>query len=121
LTEVGTHTSYFASKKLGYANMNIVGISRSVPKFVKMNINVFEPLCPSWGLITVYKEGRITDVQYTRNYHGAILDQLDPEKIYQALGEDAVLLCWEGPGKFCHRHIVAEWLKSALKVNITEL
>lgn len=29
-----------------------------------------------------------------------------------ALGDDAVLLCFEGKGKFCHRHLAAEWLRS---------
>ena len=26
---------------------------------------------------------------------------------------DIVLLCYERPGEFCHRHIVAEWLREA--------
>jgi uncharacterized protein (DUF488 family) len=50
-----------------------------------------------------------------------ILDHLDPRKVFSELGEDAILLCWEAPGKFCHRRLVAEWLKKHLGVNVPEL
>ncbi len=114
------HTSYYASKKLN-SSMNLIAISRSVPKFMKGNITVYRPLCPPWDLISAYKEGRITDARYEHDYHANILSGLDPEMVYQALGEDAVLLCWEAPDKFCHRHIVASWLNDALNIGITEL
>jgi hypothetical protein len=36
--------------------------------------------------------------------------RLDPAIVANEL-DGYTLLCWEGPGKFCHRHIVADWLK----------
>ena len=30
--------------------------------------------------------------------------------IHLSGGRDIVLVCYEGPSKFCHRHLVAEWL-----------
>ena len=50
-----------------------------------------------------------------------ILDKLDPQKVFDDLGEDAILLCWEAPGKFYHRRLVAEWLEKHLGVTVPEL
>jgi uncharacterized protein (DUF488 family) len=41
--------------------------------------------------------------------------------VFNELGEDAILLCWESPEKFCHRHLVADWLSKKLDIKITEL
>jgi len=50
-----------------------------------------------------------------------ILDNLDPQKIFADLEEGAILLCWEAPGKFCHRRLVAEWLEEHLGRPVPEL
>jgi hypothetical protein len=50
-----------------------------------------------------------------------ILDKLDPRKVFDDLGEDAILLCWEAPGKFCHRRLVAAWLEKHLGLTVPEL
>ena len=58
------------------------------------------------------------------SYRGAyqkILDGLDPQKVFEDLGEDAILPCWEAPGKFCRRHLVAAWLEEKLGVQVPEL
>ena len=44
------------------------------------------------------------------------LSRMDPEPIIDELKDaagdrDIYLLCYEKPSDFCHRHIVAEWLK----------
>lgn len=58
---------------------------------------------------------------YTKQYHKEVLDKLNPQEVYEELGQDAILICWEGTGKFCHRHIVAEWLSTNLGVEVIEL
>lgn len=50
-----------------------------------------------------------------------ILEGLDPQKVFDDLAEDAILLCWEAPGKFCHRRLVAAWLEEKLGVQMPEL
>jgi hypothetical protein len=50
-----------------------------------------------------------------------ILDKLDPQKVYEDLGPEAILLCWEPLGQFCHRRLVAEWLEERLGVKVPEL
>ena len=64
---------------------------------------------------------------YTKLYYERVLDKLNPKEVYNELGENAVLLCYEKyedcrNGKtFCHRHIVAEWLQKELGIEVKEL
>lgn len=50
---------------------------------------------------------------YLEKYRGTVLDALDPRETAEelaALGDPVFLLCYEAPGKFCHRHAVSSWL-----------
>ncbi len=49
-----------------------------------------------------------------------ILNGLDPAKVAEDLGPDAIMLCWEAPGKFCHRRLVADWLEEHLGRRVPE-
>ena len=35
--------------------------------------------------------------------------------------KDVVLLCYEKPPQFCHRHLVAKWLEKELNIKVEEL
>ena len=55
---------------------------------------------------------------YTEKYYITVLNAVDPKNIANALFEmsehnDVCMLCFEIPDKFCHRHIVAEWLNNS--------
>jgi hypothetical protein len=63
---------------------------------------------------------KMDEASYRVEYQ-KILDSLDPRKVFEDLGEDAILLCWERPGKFCHRRLVAEWLEQNLGVTVPEI
>lgn len=54
-------------------------------------------------------------------YYEEVLSKLDPKTVYDELGEDAVIMCWESSEKFCHRHIVADWLEQQLGIKIKEI
>ena len=56
---------------------------------------------------------------YAKAYHEQVLSKLDPLKVWNDL-KDSTILCWEGSGKFCHRHLVAAWLEKSLRVKIKE-
>jgi hypothetical protein len=58
---------------------------------------------------------------YDKVFKEKILGRLDPKKVYEELGEDAVLLCFEAPGEYCHRRVVAEWLENNLGIQVPEL
>jgi hypothetical protein len=54
-------------------------------------------------------------------YRAQVLDKLDPQQIIQGLGGDNfIMLCWEAPGEFCHRRIVAVWMEAATGIKIPE-
>lgn len=95
-----------------------VAISRSQPR--GWTGCVFEPLAPSWRLVQMAKSGAIDEGEYTRRYREEVLSKLDPARVYVDLGEAAVLLCWERPGAFCHRRLVAEWFEEMLGVSVPE-
>lgn len=111
------NTSYFGSKKITKGDQRLISIARKSP----FTVSIYKPLCPSWDLVISYKSGKITKQDYTNRYYDEVLNKLDPARTYQELGEDAILLCYETPMEFCHRHIVAKWLMDNLNVIITEL
>jgi uncharacterized protein (DUF488 family) len=63
---------------------------------------------------------KMIEATYREEYQ-KILDSLDPRQVYEDLGENSILICWEAPDKFCHRRLVAEWLEKHLGVTVPEL
>jgi hypothetical protein len=54
-------------------------------------------------------------------YRAQVLDKLDPHKIIRDLGGDNfIMLCFEAPGEFCHRRVVAVWMEKATGIKIEE-
>ncbi len=80
----------------------------------------FKKLAPKYWFFKKYKEDGDEEF-YIAQYYEEVLNKLDPKEVYKELGEEAVLLCWEPPGKFCHRRLVAEWLQKALGIIIEEI
>jgi hypothetical protein len=96
---------------------NAVSIARSSRLF---KVRRYPQLIPSRDLFTKYLAGILNEMEYAMEYHRDVLYKLDPVKVFQELGSDAVLLCWEPPGKFCHRRLVAAWLEEALGIEVPE-
>jgi hypothetical protein len=99
-----------------------VGISRGVPRRMAGYHRIRELEPGPWFksvsprcYLTLYRE---------------ILDRLDPLAIRDRLldfGELPVMLCWESAAdchhgsKWCHRHIVAQWLEDRLGTKVCEV
>lgn len=109
------YTCYFHK----YFKLNLEnGVSicaKSPPNFIGP---VYKDLAPPWELIQNLKETG-NEQQYVENYYKRVLNQLDPRKVYQDL-KDNIILCYESPEKFCHRHIVSYWLNNELGLQISE-
>lgn len=92
-----------------------VAISRGLPRGWRGR--VYRPLAPSWALV------KISDSQqFIKLYRAEVLDRLDARQVLHDLGgDDVVLLCWEPPGAFCHRLVVAAWLQAKVGVVVEEL
>ena len=57
---------------------------------------------------------------YIEKYYDTVLKGLDPEEVYKDL-DGRILLCYEEPAFFCHRHIVASWLEIKLGTKVPEV
>lgn len=100
-----------------------VAISRYVPKGYD-GIR-YEKLAPTEEILNKYKNNEITEEEYTELYKNQVLSKLDPSDVYLDLmyiadSINIVLLCYESPKQFCHRHILAEWLNKNLQTNVRE-
>lgn len=93
---------------------NAVSIARGAPKWYTGKC--FPELYPTWEMIKLKNNIPL----YKKLYKEQILDCLNPEEVYDQIGEDSILLCWEAPGSFCHRRIVARWLEESLGIKIPE-
>ena len=98
------YTSYFAKSA---SHPRAKSIARFSPKWYTGPS--YLPVAPAWDLVKGIKNGTITREQYTEAYRYH-LDSLGEQKVLAGLQDGDVLLCYERPGDFCHRHILAEWL-----------
>ena len=91
-----------------------VAITRGIPKWYQGR--VYQDLAPQGWMLKIADKD-----EFERVFYRNVLVHRDPQKVLRDLGDDAVLLCYEGPDKWCHRHMVAEWLSAALKQPVPEL
>ena len=105
-------TSYYGNLKQIPPGMVPVAISVGIPAWYKGRRE--ERLAPTRPMLKMSR--REYDPQFR-----AILERLDPRELYESLGANAVLLCWEKPNLWCHRRLVAEWLEQALSIEVPEL
>lgn len=104
-------TSYFANKRIitdfrgRYAS-----IASSSPQWYTGK--KFPYLAPPRELVQAFKGKSISQALYVKEYN-SILETLDINFIqYELIQNDIIiLLCWESPEKFCHRHLVSKWFK----------
>jgi hypothetical protein len=91
-----------------------VAISQGIPR--GWQGRKYKPLAPPWNLV------KLTDnTQFIRLYKAQVLDRLDAAQVLRDLaGDNLILLCWEAPGEFCHRRVVAAWLQKELGLVVEE-
>ncbi len=116
-------TSYYFSNRIREPGLNLVAVSNTFPRHLPWlkDALAYKKLCPGWSLVKEYKRHNISWQNYVEIYQEDILDKLDPEKVYNDLREDAVILCWEKPGMLCHRRLIADWLYDRLRIRVNEL
>jgi len=112
------YTGYYGGLK-HYTNLCCVSISLYQPRWLQ-RFPVCRVLAPKPWILKLKDDPE----KYTEEYH-KLLQELDPVEIIRWLesiseGKDVVLLCYEKPGQFCHRRLVANWLKETLELEILE-
>ena len=82
----------------------------------------YKELAPNLDLFIAYKNFEIDANRFILEYKRLVLDLLDPQEVYKEIvkrgGPSATLLCYEKPNEFCHRHLVADWLNTELKLKL---
>lgn len=113
------YTSYFGnSKKLHEAGVKIICVAIGRPRFIKapQMLNV----CPTRYMVS----GPCTHEEYLRLYD-QILAKQDAHQVVNQIemlseGQDVALCCYEKPGDFCHRHILAKWITDNTGIEVKE-
>ena len=108
------YTSYYARLNKVEKVAVPISISPSAPNGVVMKS--YKKLAPSWSILSEYKE-KHDETLYTERFKKEILGILDANEVANDLtkladGKPFCLMCYEKPGSFCHRTIVAEWLRN---------
>ena len=109
------YTTYFAKLKDLPEDIVPIAICGKAPKgWQGLSYPVLAP--KKWWWFE-WKENKHEDQDYYRAmYKETVLDPLIPLSVYQDLekmggGKNVALVCYEKPDKFCHRQLVAEWLR----------
>lgn len=108
------YTTYFA--KLRKIPENIKPISIAVQTPAWYSGDTYKKLAPQWWFLSEWKKTQDNDY-YIKCFNEHILSKLNAAAVYNELmqmsnGADVALVCYESPEKFCHRHLIAEWLCS---------
>ena len=112
-------TGYFAKMKT-YTDAGFVPVSiaAKAPSWYKGL--EYKKLAPKWEFFNEWKNGshKGDNDYYIQHFKDEVLAPLKPEDVIHELSELAgvkphkiILLCYEKPGDFCHRHLVADWLR----------
>ena len=110
-------TCNFANWKKIPVPVTPISIARYQPKGVEFA--KYEPLMPPADLLGSWNSNAIDQKTFTKYYCDMVLANLNVDHVVNELyyiAEDegkmaVVLLCYEASNKFCHRHIVRDWMK----------
>lgn len=114
------YTSYFGKlRKLQDNGILPVSIAIGTPHWFLGG--TYPSLAPKRGML------KMNETDYRREFD-KILSMSPPMRVLRDLdvmarnnGKSSIaLLCYEPPEKFCHRHLVAEWFKDKLGIEVKE-
>lgn len=108
------YTSYFAKTKRIPDTYALISIALYPPK--GWDGLSYPKLAPTQKLLYEYRQN-LNEEKYSDDYE-KMLSKLKPMDVVADLknlagDKEIVLLCYEKPSDFCHRHLVADWLWNA--------
>lgn len=117
---MGLYTSYFSFVREIPAQY-LVSIAGTAPN--GFTGTQYRKLSPKYAWWKKWHDEKLPDEWYIQKYNDTVLNSLNPLDVLKELGDDKILLCWESPEKFCHRHLIAEWLNKfgAVVSELTDL
>lgn len=114
------YTSYFGNiRNLNKEGVKAICVAIGKPRFlgaVPQMLNV----CPTRYMIS----SACSHEEYLKLYDRILASQ-DANIVVEQIkalseGQDVALCCYEKPGDFCHRHILARWITENTGIEITE-
>jgi len=119
----GIYTSYFAKvmhhPDVRSGKLDPVCIATSQPN--GFNLYTDYTFVPHKFLVADLKAKKITEALFRLRYNQLLDDRIKDINAINEMLKNTVLVCWEAPEKFCHRHIFAEWYVQKTGYSITEL
>ena len=116
------YTGYWSKLKEYEQNGLVpVGISGKIPD--GFNGIRYQQLAPKYTWWKQWHDEHMSNEWFVEKYYETVLSQLKPYDVINDLnksGKDIRLLCYETPEKFCHRHLVADWLNKNANANVIE-
>lgn len=116
------YTGYFAKlKKYQEAGLVPVSIALKTPDWYTGL--EYKRLAPTWSILSSWKYGdHKGDTEYYKTqYKKQVLDHICPTtavsellELTKAPAHKIILLCYEKPEDFCHRHLVADWINGII-------
>lgn len=116
-------TGYFSyTKKYNEMGYLPISIARVTPKW--FNGAICKDLAPSYDLLSRYKCATVSEEDYKFEYYkmlDLITDEVFDKLLLKFDSVNAVLLCYEKSEVFCHRHLLAKYVKNRFNIIITEV
>lgn len=111
------YTSYFDNlKHIDSTKYILVSIINKKPNFCSNLVIDWSILGPTKSLIYAYKNGEIDEKEYTKIYLNYLNSNWDKFRLFFEDSwfkkQDIVMLCYEKPSKFCHRHLLCDFLNA---------
>ena len=116
--KTGIYKQIEEEKNNGFISISLYSSNND---FVK---HEYKSLAPNWKLYEDLKTKKITEEKFILTYNEQ-LDTLNPLMVFEDLnslvsGYEPILMTDGSKKKFCHRHLVAEWLEKNLDVIVEE-
>lgn len=115
------YTGYFAQLKK-YEAQGLVPISICGKAPAWYSGLQYKNLAPKWSFFNEWKNGpehKGDNNYYIEHFNTEVLQNYTPKDIVESLvalsnvdESKIILICYEKPTDFCHRHLVADWLSS---------
>ena len=117
------YTGYFAKLKY-YEEQGLIPIAicGGIPDWYKGLW--YKKLAPKWSFFNEWKNGiehKGDNEYYIQHFNEEVLKNKNPSEIEKELktlakrrtSDKIILLCYEKPSDFCHRHLVSDWFNQS--------
>jgi len=105
------YTSYLGNIKNIPEDMEKISIMRFTPEWANDYIDKIDlKLAPTEDTLIKYKNGKISKSEYIEEFNSVL--KAIPLKTIKKKLDNKVLLCTCKVGDFCHRHLIADYLRS---------